>query len=370
MRRWGCKDKEGRKQRCAADQQSKGGQGACRTRQPGSRLRKQLFWQIYLVVVGSVVMVALLTGVLFHLRGGDRDNFDGRHGGGGQHIPILPLLGMTAAVVALGAYPVSRRLTHRLERLKAGVDALGEGNLAVRVDETGCDEVATLAASFNRSVGRIQALLGSHRQLLANASHELRSPLARMQMGLAMLAEQQGSESSPHMVAIRQDIRELDQLVEEILLASRLDTLELPLERQPVDVSALLAEECVRVDGDCEAEALQMEGDARLLRRLIRNLLENARRHGGGQVEARLCKGENQTLVLQVLDRGAGIPEAELGRIFEPFYRPAGRSEGQGGWGLGLSLVRQIAQRHGGAVSCQPRVGGGSQFEVVLPRLV
>jgi signal transduction histidine kinase len=320
-------------------------------------LRKRLFLQIYVVVVGSVVVVSLLAGMLLHWRGE------------GGHVPVLPLLGIAALIVSLAAYPISRRLTYRLERLKQGVDALGEGNLAIRVDEEGCDEVAVLASSFNRSVARIQALLASHRQLLANASHELRSPLARMQMGVAMLAEQQGSETSPHLAAIRQDIRELDQLVGEILLASRLDTLELPLECQPVDLAALLAEECARLEGDCEAQALQTGGDVRLLRRLIRNLLENARRHGGGQVEAHLFAGADQTLILQVLDRGAGIPAAELERIFEPFYRPAGRGEGQGGWGLGLSLVRQIALRHGGQVVCKAREGGGSQFEVVLPRL-
>ncbi len=353
------------------------------------RLRKHLFIQIYLVVVGSVILVALISGLLFHLHDGDRNGDWGNNGAnnGGTHWgsepgnwsqrgedrrsrPILPLLVLTAVVVALAAYPVSRRLTRRLERLKTGVDALGEGKLDTRVKEEGYDEVAILAASFNRSAGRIQALLTSQRQLLANASHELRSPLARMQMGLALLAEQQDSEDSPHLAAIRQDIRELDQLVEEILLASRLDTLELPLERKPVDLAALLAEECARLDADCEAESVHSQeclGDARLLRRLIRNLLENAQRHGGGEVAARLTLQSDQTLLLQILDRGMGIPDAELNRIFEPFYRPAGRSEGQGGWGLGLSLVRQIAQRHGGQVNCQPRAGGGSVFQVILP---
>ncbi|MEB4590826.1 ATP-binding protein [Candidatus Thiothrix sp. Deng01] len=325
-------------------------------RHHGSHLRKRLFWQIYVVVVGNVVVVSLLVGILLHLRGE------------GHHLPIFPLLAVAALVVSLGAYPISRRLTYRLERLKRGVDALGEGNLSVRVKVEGCDEVAALAASFNRSAIRIQALLASHRQLLANASHELRSPLARMQMGLALLADSTHTEDSPHLAALRQDIRELDQLVEEILLASRLDTPEIPLERQPVDLAALLAEECARIDADCEAQALQITGDPRLLRRLLRNLLENARRHGGGQVEARLAAGAGQSVLLQVLDRGAGIPAAALEHIFEPFYRPAGHGEGHGGWGLGLSLVKQIAERHGGEVACAPREGGGALFEVTLPR--
>jgi signal transduction histidine kinase len=108
-------------------------------------------------------------------------------------------------------------------------------------------------------------------------------------------------------------------------------------------------------------------GDERLLRRLIRNLLENARRHGGGEVTACLYSVDAQTLTLQVLDRGAGIPADAQSRVFEPFYRPAGHGEAQGGWGLGLSLVRQIATRHGGRVVCKSREGGGMVFEVELP---
>ena len=133
-------------------------------------------------------------------------------------------------------------------------------------------------------------------------------------------------------------------------------------------ISALLAEECARLELDCEAEALDLIGEERLLRRLIRNLLENAIRHGGGQVEAHLTSKPPTQVSLQVLDRGAGIAEAAQAQIFEPFYRPAGYGEGQGGWGLGLSLVRQIALRHGGSVACRSRAGGGTVFEVLLPQ--
>lgn len=319
------------------------------------RLKRRLFWQIYLVVISSVVLVSMLAGAVFHLREQ------------GAHIPIFPLLLITALIVSLGAYPIARRLTYRLEHLKKGVEALGAGQLATRIPVEGCDEVAILASSFNQSAERIQALLASHRQLLANASHELRSPLARMQMSLAMLAEQQGLEQAIQVKTLRQDMQELNQLVEEILLASRLDTLEIPLEHHLVDLSGLLAEECARLELDCEAQALELRGEERLLRRLIRNLLENAVRHGGGQVEAHLTRKTPTQISLQVLDRGVGIsPEAQA-HIFEPFYRPTGYGESQGGWGLGLSLVKQIATRHGGSVTCNSRTGGGTVFEVLLP---
>lgn len=335
----------------------------CHHEREGSfwRLRKRLFWQIYGVVVGSVILVSILVAATaFHLKAQEPQ----------KRVPIFPFLILSAVVVSWGAYPISKRLTRRLEQLKQGVEALGEGKLDTRLPVKGCDEVAVLATSFNQSAERIQSLLQSQRQLLANASHELRSPLARMQMGLAMLAEQHDLEDTTQVQALRHDMVELNQLVEEILLASRLDTLEIPLTKQAVDLSGLLAEECARLGLDCEAEAVQTEGEVRLLRRLIRNLLENAKRHGGEPIEAKLVAQDTSTLLLTISDRGKGIPTESLERVFEPFYRPAGHGEGQGGWGLGLSLVKQIASRHGGTVLCLNRDGGGTVFKVTLPQVM
>jgi two-component system, OmpR family, sensor histidine kinase RstB len=130
---------------------------------------------------------------------------------------------------------------------------------------------------------------------------------------------------------------------------------------------ALVAEEGARsgaeVGGDPEAV---VRGDARLLRRLVRNLLENARRHGGeGPVEA-WVERRGAGARIRVLDRGPGVPEDERERIFEPFHRPTGRSETGAGHGLGLALVLQIARAHGGEARCRPREGGGTAFEVEL----
>ena len=273
-------------------------------------------------------------------------------------------LGLLALAVAVGAYPVVRRATRRLERLKTSVEALGAGDLATRVPVEGRDEVATLAASFNRSAERIEGLVNAHKSLLANASHELRSPLARIRMAAEML----GAEAKPGLRAeLERDIAELDALVDEILLASRLDSVAALDTREQVDLLALAAEECARVDAALEGEPASVEGDPRLLRRMIRNLLENARRYGGGApVDVAVGKRDGGVAV-RVCDRGPGVPEAERERIFEPFYRLAGAREREGGVGLGLALVRQIARKHGGDASCRPRDGGGSCFEVVLP---
>ncbi len=275
-------------------------------------------------------------------------------------ILILVLIGLVVAVVA---YPVTRRMTRRLERLKLAVEALGEGDFKTRVETKGCDEVSSLAKSFNQAAARVESLLLAHKQLLANASHELRSPLTRIRLALELQAERPMPELQN---SLRKDIAELDQLIEEILLASRLDAMREPLQMAEVDLAALLAEESARSDVQCDAVPLIIKGDDRLLRRLLRNLLENAKRHGGEVVLANLMKDAGQA-VIQVCDNGPGIAATERERIFEPFYRPAGSREKEGSYGLGLALVRQIAQRHGGGVACLPRSEGGACFEVRLP---
>ena len=275
--------------------------------------------------------------------------------------PVLTFA-LLALGIGVGAYPVVRRLTRRLERLQAGVTEWGAGNLAARVPVEGRDEIARLAASFNDAATRIEQLVGVHRTLLANASHELRSPLARIRLGIELLATDPTAERRAELT---RDIAELDQLIEEILLASRLEGGVAPM-RESVDFTAVVAEECARVNVPLQAVAVKVTGDARLLHRLVRNLLENAARYGGDSVEAELHTVAGG-IEFDVRDRGPGVGESEHERVFDPFYRAAGASEANGGVGLGLSLVRQIARQHGGEVRCLPRDGGGSIFRVTLP---
>ena len=297
---------------------------------------------------------------------------------------LLATLGALFVAVAIGAYPVVRRLTRRLEALQRGVDAFGAGALHHRVDAGGRDEVAALAGSFNTAAARIESLVQANRSLLANASHELRSPLARLKMALALLEEAPAERRTGLREEIARNIAELDALVEEVLLASRLDARERGIGatdarvRDAVDVVGLAAEEAARVEArlelppsDAPASAslpLTLFGDERLLRRALRNLLENARRYGGsGAPELQLRRSAAGGLELRVCDRGPGVPASERERIFEPFYRLPGHAELTGGVGLGLALVRQIARHHGGEVRCEARVGGGSCFVVELP---
>ena len=286
---------------------------------------------------------------------------------------FLWTLGLVAVAVALATYPIIRKLTRRLERLQQGVEQWGAGALDTRVPVQGNDEVAFLAQRFNTAAERIEALVHSHKSLLANASHELRSPLARIRMGLELMQPAPGVAPADAGVRLElyRNIAELDQLIDEILLASRLDAKELDLgTMEEVDLVGLVAEEAARVNADFEpadgVTSVLVPGVNRLLRRAVRNLLENARRYGGQDVSAELWT-ENGQAVVVVNDRGPGVPEDQRERIFEPFYRMPGASESHGGVGLGLALVRSIAERHGGQVSCGPREGGGARFRLVFP---
>jgi signal transduction histidine kinase len=246
----------------------------------------------------------------------------------------------------------------------------------VRVTVSGQDEVADLSARFNDAAARIEhllaaqrALLASQKPLLANASHELRSPLARIRMGLEFM----GGEFQPAKEEITRNIAELDQLVEEILLASRLDAKQADLGTvESVDLIGLCAEECARVGAVLHlpegVQSMEMPGIAKLLRRMVRNLLENAKRYGGesGLGIALALTQTADRICIRVSDHGPGVPAQFSERIFEPFYRLPGASERTGGVGLGLALVKAIAERHGGRVSCENQDAGGACFQVAF----
>ena len=348
---------------------------------------------------------------------------------GAARQPGMPLgsawmLAFLALAVAVGTYPIVRRLTKRLETVQAGVERWGQGDLSTRLVDTGQDEVAFLAKRFNHSAEQIQtlltdqkallasqaALLASQKSLLANASHELRSPLARIRMGVELITgaptlatscaalppegansfrggPSKNSQPASHCSSslqeeINRNISELDQLIEEILLASRLDAQEVDLGVvESVDLVGLAAEECARVGAQLEvhsptatsvgftspaaSQELKVQGVSKLLRRALRNLLENADRHGAGEITVNLRTMRGDALIT-VCDRGPGVPVEYQERIFEPFFRLPGTSEQSGSVGLGLALVKSIALRHGGSVSCGNGLHGGACFAICL----
>lgn len=279
----------------------------------------------------------------------------------GPGIRIVFMLAVIALIVGLSAYPFARGLTRRLERLQLGVETLGAGNLAARVKVEGRDEVARLAESFNKAAARIEELVGAHRLLLANASHELRTPLSRIRLALELF---QASGDHKYKVELQRDVAELDALIDEILMASRLDASPSLGALEDVDLLALAAEEGAHYEQcSVEGEPVAVRGEARLLRRLIRNLLENARRHGQPPIQVAVSRDGGQA-VIEVSDEGAGVPAADRERVFAPFQRLGSEVTGAG---LGLALVRQIARLHGGEARVCPRADAPSCFRVTLP---
>ena len=310
----------------------------------------RLYIRLYLAVLGVLLVFAVGAATIWHLNGAPvPPHF--------IHRPGLAFLFLLASAIAVGAFPVVRSLTRRLERLRQGADALAAGDLTVRVPVEGKDEVAALAASFNHAAGLIEQLVGAHKLLLAQASHELRTPVTRIRLAIDLIPEIDAERRS----GLEADIAELDALVEDILLASRLETLSQPEHLESVDLVALVAEECARYDAtDLESQPATVRGDPRLLRRLVRNLLENARHHGKPPVHVRIRQAADG-VALHVSDAGAPIPEGERERLFTPFHR-GGDGKGHG---LGLSLVRQIARQHRGDAHYDATEPAG--FVVTLP---
>ena len=276
---------------------------------------------------------------------------------------ILMVMLVVAGGVGIAAFPMTARLTRRLEALRSGMALWGSGDTSARVDGRGSDEVALVARTFNTAAERLDMLLTSQRALLANASHELRSPLARLRIAIELWLLDPAPATQAEIV---QNLAEIDVLVEEILLSSRLEHPTSSASHQEwVDVAGLAAEEAARVGAVVEGAATEMQGSATLLRRLLRNLLDNAVRHGQPPIHVAISRQGGEARIV-VSDHGDGIAPEDRERVFEPFYRPPGRGETSGGWGLGLSLVRQIASRHGGRVVCDVADGGGSRFTVHL----
>lgn len=321
-----------------------------------------------------------------------------------RNSPVIQLV-MTLAVCVISGL-IAWSATRRLVRLQRDIRQWSAGDLAHRADDSGGDEVALLAQHFNRAAAQIQtlvqekdALLRAQKMMLANASHELRAPMNRI-----LNAESLLSEGTPEDARWREEIRrsigEMDTLTEEILDTSRLEAGQDDMDKaEAVDLLGLVIEECLHEDvalkdargrfwlnptqestfgetafagssDDAPAGGLksfEVRGVERLLRRAVGNLLRNARRYGGADGVCVTLDSEGGCAVLHVDDSGPGVPEDEREDIFRPFYRTKSASEKQGGWGLGLAMVRTISQRHGGSAECGAAPGGGARFTLRLP---
>ena len=281
---------------------------------------------------------------------------------GRRHLIVVILA--IAGVIGIAAYPVVRYLTRRLDGLRTGMERWGAGDLSTRASVAGRDEIATVARTFNTAADRVQALVESQKRLLANASHELRSPLARLRMATELYELTRNEKNKNE---ILRNLAELDDLVEEILLKIRLGSDQPYNLDQQVDLLAIAAEEAVACGADVAGGQILVRGNEKLIRRMIRNLVQNALRHGKLPIDVTLAEQAGH-VELRVRDHGMGLNPEDMASVFEPFFRPAGRGEAAGGWGLGLALVGEIARLHGGRAYAEAPEGDGACFVVELPR--
>jgi len=309
-----------------------------------------------------------------------------RQGPAGLLRPLL-MVALVLGVVAVLSRPLSRRLSRPLERLTEAARRLGGGDLAARVPVAAhghwwrrrwapADEVVELTRAFNDMAERVQRLVRGEKELLANVSHELRSPLARLRMALALLPRTPADEA--RLVEAERDLTELERLIDDVLATARLDATGLPTHLGEVDARALLTSVAERARHDpatagrevrvADGEPARLVADEGLLRRALWNLVENAAKYGAPPITLSAVR-QGDVIVFAVEDEGPGIPAEARLRLLEPFQRlDAARTPGgaaPGGFGLGLTFARRVAEVHGGRIA----IGGerGCRVSLSLP---
>jgi signal transduction histidine kinase len=291
---------------------------------------------------------------------------------------IMATVAVPLTVLLMGL--LARRLTGRalapVERIRQQVAAIGEADLARRVPQPGGDdEIARLAATMNEMLARLEHAQRTQRGFVSDAGHELRSPLTTI-TSILELAERNGGCTDPDSLRTAQDeTRRLGALVGDLLLLARSDEGGLALRRDEVDLDDVVDTERVRLRDatDLAVEThlapVKVRGDREALARLVRNLADNAARHGRTRI--RLATAEDGAdAVLDVSDDGSGVPAGQHDRIFDRFVRlDDARGRSTGGTGLGLAIVREIARQHGGTAEATDAPDGGALFRVRIPRL-
>jgi len=304
-----------------------------------------------------------------------------------------PILGVVfiLLVVAVITLPTARRIARPLRRLTEAATRLGSGDLSARVPVARAghsrswwrggrrDELQELTSSFNEMADRVERLVRSQRALLANVSHELRSPLTRIRMAMDLLPAD--IRDGAKLRGVESDLCDLDRLIEDSLTAARLDETGLPTRLDTFDARRVLSDVAERAQQDplIEGRAIQVTpgppvtlcADEALLRRAVWNLMENAAKYGAPPITLAV-HSEGDRVAFTVSDEGPGIPATDHERVFAPFYRgERARTPGSArGVGLGLTLARRIAEVHGGSIAVAAAPGGdahGCQVVITLP---
>ena len=292
----------------------------------------------------------------------------------------LPLI---LALAGLGGYGLATRSLRPLGRMADEARLITGSNLETRIRiDNAAEELAVLVTSFNELLSRLDQSFDTMRRFVADASHELRTPISviRGEADVALSRERTPAEYRESLAVVLDEARRLSRLVDDLLNLARADAGRVALQTHAFYLNELLAECCRSVQAPAQTRGLRLEclpgndlqftGDERLLRRLVINLLDNAIRYtpSGGTVTAAL-EGSAAGVQLRVSDTGIGIAPADAARVFERFYRAGeARNRHDGGFGLGLAIVRWIAESHRGTVECTSELGRGSSFTVSLPK--
>ncbi|SDI59226.1 ATP-binding protein [Paraburkholderia phenazinium] len=269
-----------------------------------------------------------------------------------------------------------------LRALESAARAFGSGNLAARARLPGRSNIDQLAQQFNQMAQQIEASIQHQRDMMHGISHELKTPLARLEFGLALLQAPDSVERQrARQLALRKDVRELDELVTEMLTLSRLEQGEGHRVLMRCALGELLDSVAASMANDIADRTLSLSVttagapahhvcDPKLVARALLNLIRNSTRYAHRAISLNATTGPAGALVLTVEDDGPGIPVAEWARVFEPFHRvDSSRNRHTGGFGLGLTIVRRVALVHGGTVRLEASETGGARFVMTLPRL-
>jgi two-component system sensor histidine kinase CpxA len=296
----------------------------------------------------------------------------------------IPLV-IATLVSGLVCFLLARYLTRPIRHLSRATQQYAQGNLDLRVRPLmgrRKDEIAELASDFDQMAVRLQTLITSHRQLLSDVSHELRSPLARLQVALGLARQRQGSGPEPELDRIEFEAEQLNDLIGQLLSISRLETLSSTEAFSPVKVDSMIEEIVDNANFEAAEKACRVEisaampavvsADENLLRSALENVIRNAVLYTfeGTSVEIRLQPDENRDgwIVITVRDHGPGVPDHMLEKLFEPFVRVAeSRDRQSGGYGLGLAIAERAIRLHGGDITAANEEGGGLRVVIRLP---
>lgn len=283
---------------------------------------------------------------------------------------LIPIALMMLILTAI--YFIIRHMLRPIRDLDNAAKQLSAGQMDINLNTARCDELGDLMRSFSDMSKRIKKMLQARDQLLLDASHELRSPLTRIKVALEFLPQEASTEN------IREDIKEMESMLAELLETERLDSPHGGLHVHPLDLPIFIRnlageypQEALHLTLPADKQHLNIEADAERLKMALGNLITNALKYGRSEaqaVEVLLSENEDQAII-EVKDFGPGIPQEDLPFIFEPFYRvDKSRAKNTGGYGLGLSLTKKIIETHGGSIQVESIPQKGCNFTIVLQK--